>query len=842
MIEWDKERKRIVFLEFIALAIMAGIILFGGVCDICVSKGIVLLEVDNISDISLTLLQIQATVTTLSITIITLLSGNISESYMGVSISKFFIEIKPYVMKQKWIIVCEFSLIVCSAIAHLFSLYNLVFAIGVISLGLIIISLLEVYEVFKGRKSINSKIEAYIRCVFEKESEYLPYAEDFLSEWKSVAFGQSYEEFEHYQDILNLLIKRILKKEKRIDDVNSFSENIARYLLEHSSENCKIKGLKYVEDYYGNLWIWINNNNEDALKIEKPISLLNRISSEWLSAFNSLDAEMIEEKLDFERLSEFVIRVASWIGYSSDNNSEVSTLNSLSRMLGGYINRQKEKGNLVNNKYWENLVRDRYGYFSYNITEQTKSFYLESLAKRDFNICYGYLLSGQVDFVLNAVFLDGIANTYTLDSSEFVFKNIMIHCYMYYLAFCETEACIDINLQEKIRALITRKDVIASIQNFIYRLSVNSKILDEDFEAKFEDTIEHYELFPKHSNGKTIIIDRIAREYFLYIVLLIERNSFNQDVVARLLDTDRYNQYLSDNSFKELRNRMLLMHPIFENEEINEQIIDDMLAVFVKIMSVKYKKKVLEEAAVCQREYESNEIQSNIENKIREELLSKIKDIYSNHIYSKSKSKTYNKLCVLNLIVPTKWIEDERRDTYADYAIGNFTSWLIKVLHKDFDFEIIDRKRFRSDSEFRDFLTNNKYSELMGSTYVFGCTEYSLHTEHNDFLDSQICKYVKMCNVGAAVINNAVSVNVVEVKVEVFSPELGDIELEKNNETGNYSYSIMQGLKLDFEEKEMREYLHDDQKIIRVTLDVEISLRDNEGQSSGVVVVRNSSI
>ena len=99
-----------------------------------------------------------------------------------------------------------------------------------------------------------------------------------------------------------------------------------------------------------------------------------------------------------------------------------------------------------------------------------------------------------------------------------------------------------------------------------------------------------------------------------------------------------------------------------------------------------------------------------------------------------------------------------------------------------------------------------------------------------------------MCNVGAAVINNAVSVNVSGVKVEVFSPELGDIELEKNNETGNYSYAIMQGLKVDFEEKEMREYLHNDQKIIRVTLDVEISIRDNEGQSSGVLIVRNSII
>lgn len=69
-----------------------------------VEHGIIFHIVEDLNDVSLTLLQIQAAVTTLTLTIIDLLSGNVSDSYMGIPISMFYLEKRPFLLKQKAVI------------------------------------------------------------------------------------------------------------------------------------------------------------------------------------------------------------------------------------------------------------------------------------------------------------------------------------------------------------------------------------------------------------------------------------------------------------------------------------------------------------------------------------------------------------------------------------------------------------------------------------------------------------------------------------------------------------------------------------------------------------------
>lgn len=73
-----------------------------------VEHGIIFHIVEDLNDVSLTLLQIQAAVTTLTLTIIDLLSGNVSDSYMGIPISMFYLEKRPFLLKQKAVILTEF--------------------------------------------------------------------------------------------------------------------------------------------------------------------------------------------------------------------------------------------------------------------------------------------------------------------------------------------------------------------------------------------------------------------------------------------------------------------------------------------------------------------------------------------------------------------------------------------------------------------------------------------------------------------------------------------------------------------------------------------------------------
>jgi len=100
----------------------------GAICDwnVLVQSNI-LIPIDDIEAFSLTIIQIQATVGTLIFTIIALITGNMSDSYIGVSISDFYLNLKPWKLTQKVLIVVSLGLCLAGVIFHSLGLYNIVF-------------------------------------------------------------------------------------------------------------------------------------------------------------------------------------------------------------------------------------------------------------------------------------------------------------------------------------------------------------------------------------------------------------------------------------------------------------------------------------------------------------------------------------------------------------------------------------------------------------------------------------------------------------------------------------------------------------------------------------------
>ena len=89
--------------------------------------------------VSLTILSIEATVSTLVITILSLMANKMDAAYKGVSINDFLLNIKPQLFKQKRIITAEIGLIVGNIIVHMAGWYNVVVAIFIISMLLVLI-------------------------------------------------------------------------------------------------------------------------------------------------------------------------------------------------------------------------------------------------------------------------------------------------------------------------------------------------------------------------------------------------------------------------------------------------------------------------------------------------------------------------------------------------------------------------------------------------------------------------------------------------------------------------------------------------------------------------------
>ena len=842
--DWKTCRSKTRKIENSVIAMIVAIFIAGAIFDYFVSKGIVFVCVNDINSLSLTLLQIQAAITTLTITIVALLSGSISDSYMGIPLSMYFLEIRPCVLKQKRVICIEFVGLVCNVFMHIFSAYNVVIAVFLASMLLILISIFEIYEIFKGRHQTLDEIESYVYRQIEIQKDCYELGKNLIYDWKNMAVLQPESEFERYSKIYFKLIDTILSKNKAITKVNDLSEDFASFLLTHESDKCRINGIKFIQDFYENIWLWIDSNNEVAIEIEKPIELITRVDREWFRAFDLLDAEQVENMgFRYEQFSEAVIRVASWIGYSDEREPfDVRTINSIGRALGGYIDRQYKKGNLITTKYWQNSVADRYGYYAYGIPDKTKDFYCKSLASRDFNVVYGFLLKGQLQFVKEGVFLEGIKNVYKIDTYALAFKIMVIHCFMYYLAFRENSSCIDEKLQQNIKELLLCEEVVSAISHFYYCMAESKDILFEKTENEMEEYLQHYELFPIHSDCKSMIIEGVVRDYYLYVVLLLERYSFYRGLANQLLDTQIYHMYLSDSNYESLKKRFSQMHTFFSNESLTEEGAtkksEEMLYSFSSIMKKKYKDYIISEAASTQKAYDSE----NVKDKIIQELKRDIEDKF-NEINSFSKEEkgiiyTFEKVHVFRVLDYTRGIGEDYRGSYSEYVISNIMTWIIHELSKKYNVLCLDRNtRFESDQEFRDYLKDNNYDVLMGSQYPFGATDYMSYDTHSEFLNSMECKFVSGGNDGVALKKDALYIKLNDVTVDISSPELDEYDFDVDAETGLYKYAPTQGIALDFEKEELRNFFKDERKSIDVYINITLGF-DMDG-NNGVIIKRS---
>ncbi len=834
--------------EIAVLAISAVLLFIGVLCELLVSNGVIFVEVDNLSGISLTLLQIQATILTLTITIIALLSGVISTSYMGIPVAVYILKHKPYILTQKHIIVVEFAGLVCSIFCHLLSLYNIVITGFMVAVIIILKSIFDVCDIFRGKQKILNEIEGYVLYLIDNADNRAEVGKNFIYDWKIVAPVQSTEEFNYYSDIFFKLVNAMLANEMQMQNVNSHAEDIALFLLMHDSVTCKMRGICFVGKFYNNLWCWINDNQDVASNLKNTLQLIAKVDNAWYRALNTIDAEMIEQyNFNFNYFSEPIIRVASFTEYALKYDSyRVSSVNGLARIIGKYINKQYGKSNIVNSDFWQSFLTDDGVWYFNNVPKESEWFYYKSLALRDFNLFYGFLVNKQIDYIDEKYFEALLQKQYKFDNLAYILKVMLIHCFMYYIAYREDTSCVDKSVQERVKRILVNNDIKNLIIDFYYSVSGNKEFLEADIERQMEEILGDYELMPKSQTCKAMIMNDVIREYFLYVALIINRYSLKDTTLEKLLNTQKYYSYLVEHNYAQLKSKIAEMRNIFEtNCQNNGGIVVDMderLFPFVNVMNKKYKRYIIDEAQKMQMAYEHDNVhdkaQKYLEEWIRAEIDSKITGF--NNICDKVKE--YNNVRIFRITDFTDGIGESKQRIPADYVISNLFSWVLNKLSQDFEIKNVDRSKcFKTDEEFRDYIKKHQYDTLFGSQYAFTFSEYEGYKDHMDFLDSLNCIMVPGGNSGMALSHDSLQLIVDDIHVEIFSPSIDYFkDITKDGETGLYNYCPFAGMSLNFEENELEELLHNGRKIVDVYVHVTIGFSENH--RNGVIITRQRDV
>lgn len=304
---WKKIQKKNKRNEILGIVCMGVCLTIGIICDWNVLvKNNVLIQIEDITSFSLTILQIQATIGTLIFTIIALITGSNSDSYMGVPINEFYLSIKPWKLTQMKLIVVSLGMCLAGVIFHSIGLYNMVFYLFIATLIAILISILEIYSAFKGGNKRNEEIEAYIRYVFESEMNYekkVDTFQNYVLDWENIVDSQNRKRYDEFIEIYKkgMLVLWNYDTNDAVATIEQQSYSMAYCFLKSEKTISKEKGIEFIQEIYDTMWKFIYECIEKDKKIlnqyKCEFHLFSEIASELLQSIDEMNVENVEKRL-----------------------------------------------------------------------------------------------------------------------------------------------------------------------------------------------------------------------------------------------------------------------------------------------------------------------------------------------------------------------------------------------------------------------------------------------------------------------------------------------------------------------------------------------------------------
>lgn len=860
MNEWKKIQKICKMRELIGIISMIMFVLLGAFCDwnVLVDRNI-LIPIDDIESFSLTILQIQATVGTLIFAIIALIAGNISDSYMGVSISDFYLNIKPWKLTQKVLIVILLGLCLSGVIFHSLGLYNSVFYLFIVTLIAILISILEIYSALKGRNKQNQEIELYVNYIIESNAQYekkLDIYQNFVLDWKKVVESQDKQSYEMFLEIFEKCMSAlwIYKTDRALLSIEQQCYNISYCLLGSEKKTLKEKGLEFIQEAYDILWkliySCITENRLLLNQYKSEFHLFTEISGELIESIDELSVEDVEKRLKFDNLVDSVIRISIWFRYDKEKEvddkeekfkfkrykynyqSEINELNSFAKYIGYYLRKQNNKNNIINQRVWANVL-NRWSLFStYNIPEERAEDFLEAKVNTYFCYCYGMLVNGQENIVKVGLYLTGMGNTVRLDNKYQALLYLVVHCYIYYLAVRESDNCVPADIRQSTLNIWNDKAVKGAFLDFLNMLSENSEWLDLDMLDQMYGIVNRFELPPQYESTKSMIIELVTSDFYLFLILFMSHEFLLPELLERNIDDMRAFKYVSEGN-EEKTQEMLgkLFRMTFIGNKSEEQIdkeVDLMYDDLEKIVKKKQKERYIRLAKEAQENYETKINEEEICEKIKNDTIKNIKEKFAPILIESDEKNRIIDINLLNLIDYTSSMGTKNNTNgYYLHMDGMFLLGIARYLYQR---RVLESKKrfddFTDDKEFMEYLAANNLHLLLGSQYILKNRDYRISTEYKRFLEDYETIYTTVLQDGIALKKNSVQVCLHDINVSIHSPSIKEENVEYDKKTGKYYYPILDGLPIDFDEDELREFLYNNRKVINIA--AKISIQVNE--------------
>ena len=278
-------------------------LLIGGIADFAVYNGYILLIVDDLHNLVKSLLEIQATVAVLSLSILTLLSSFVDKSYWGISISDFYTNRKNPKFNSYRVICIVLVSIPAGLFITIFKLYNSEIMLFIATVFIILWSAKNIYFIFKGKEAVKKDIESMYKIKFKIEdniNEKIILFKTYCNGWKSIIQNQPELDFQEYKDNYFKFYLALVNEQKSdcTKMMCGITQQLIKSLLIASNDFEKKRGIKFLEEVY-RLMSYLKVEDFSSKDFLKEFVLVSEIIKELLEALQTLSPEWIENNFDW---------------------------------------------------------------------------------------------------------------------------------------------------------------------------------------------------------------------------------------------------------------------------------------------------------------------------------------------------------------------------------------------------------------------------------------------------------------------------------------------------------------------------------------------------------------
>ncbi|MCC5910218.1 MAG: APC family permease [Clostridiaceae bacterium] len=815
--------------EKLILTSISAILVFGILSDLLIVNivpNFLISQVENFSEFTVVIYQIQATITTLSIALIALMSGVSNDTVYGVSIAHYIMQMKPIILKHKNIITFLLSLILLNYFFISFGLYNSLVSIFIVTIVLIIFMSNEIFRVFQGREQVKKEISNHIK---NNHSD---------TKLLEILFGDiltsiDRDEVLKFKENMNLLIVifrnsiGLFNKDKILilKWQNNLIEIFAKAFSKTRGRTLKLAYLYFDEIYTvlsketsvaEELDLWDGTSNEffDGVKlfdVEELNDLSVFLSIRW-KVYQCQRYKVIDDKVHRNNyLIESMFSII-YLAILIDNNK-------ISKFSKADILRQK--------KLYYDYIRDDISY--------KKNFEIIPVLMSELRKYTKILIDSQEKEVLKKTFITEL-NTYSgsVVNDEVRAYHLSIIIYLYYLSY--KEELVDEDLKIFSRSIL--EELEKSVSDYLLFTSFEGPLSNEVINM-VRTNLDWWEVIPEDS-VKAMLLDDVIDTFLLFYTIHTEKDvDLLKEPIQAILRADvlRFaNKFTGTKKISTVDSYREFIKIIF-NDDLEEDIAENDLNRLEEVLFDIYKLKEIEEGESKALDEESIIL---LKNSIKEKVTGSIAPIFQVLNRKKEVGDIQDGSFELHFNTDARYIKSMITQL-GESAHSHFVSHILKFL-------IQKNQIVYKDVVFRDKKALTYLFDLIEShginvnTLIGYKDRYYGYEKELEFKElaskSNKIKSPKLSNIVTGIDNNDILINSIECEVKIEDVDVNDKidELEKDKDD-KLLYNIANDIYIPFEKDELKKFIRNTKKNIILKIKYEYHFSKN---ISGVAIIFHS--